>query len=264
MSSPKKVFVDNVTVVPGEFLTSIYGGDDGYSSDPSSPFYAGHIHNGRNDQWGFAPKINLTDHVTGRLVSPTIELKSIRLSPFQAAPLTSSLFWTIPIPADAYANSSSPQPIFLKIFWSGNSGTSPSDAAFRVDWTYIQAGQNVMPPSIIHLGPNFWPANINSAQNPTPGTFRFKVSAVPTRLYVNDALNNSKTIQLAFPSNVANATLGSFLLFGLEITTAPTVILNTPMSQVNIFGVELQYYSQTLGTTTAPVLLANDFSLADF
>lgn len=265
MASPKKPFKDDVTIVPGEFLTSIFGGDDGYASaDPPSPFFKGHLHDGRNDTWGHAPKVNLTDHVTGRLVSPTLELKSIRLSATQASPLVSSLFWTVPIPPDAYSNASVSTPMLLKIYWSGNSALSPSNAAFRVDWEYIQPGQNVIPPSIIALGDGYWPANTNAGQNPSVTTFRFKVNASPTRLYVNDNLSNSSLIQLSFPSTVSNAVLGDFLLFGLEITSAPTLTLQQPMSQVNIFAVELLYYSQTLGTTTTPVLLQNDESLADF
>ena len=265
MSSPKKKFVDDVTIVPAEFLNAIFGGIDGYATaNPPSPFFQGHFHDGDNSTWGHAPKIDLTKHVTGRLVSPTLELKSIRLSATQASPLVSSLFWTVPIPADAYSDAGLPTPMLLKIYWSGNSALSPSNAAFRVDWEYIQPGQNVIPPSVIVLGDGYWPANTNAAQNPATTTFRFKVNASPTRLYVNDNLSNSSLIQLTFPSNVSNAVLGDFLLFGLEITSAPTLTLQQPMSQVNVFAVELLYYSQTLGNTTTPVLLQNDVSLADF
>ena len=262
MPDPKKAFVDDVTIVSGNMLSSIFGGVDGYQSDPSSPYKAGHFHDGRNDEWGHAPLIDLTDHVTGRFVSPTLELKSIKLAPTQATPLTSSLFWTLPIPSDAYIGTA--QPMFLNIFWSGNNALNPGNAAFRVDWFYLQAGQNVMPPSIIDLGDGYWPANTIGANNPTPATFRFKVSASPSRLYVNDTLTGGHVIQLTLPSNVPGSTLGDFLLLGLEITTAPTVTLTQPMSLVNIFGVELMYYSQTLGTNTTLTMLQNDQGLGDF
>lgn len=262
MPNPKKPFQNDKTIVDAEFLTSIFGGDDGYATTiPPSPFYKGHFHDGGNE-WGHAPKVNLTDHVIGRLVLPELELKSIKLAANQATPLTSSLFWTLPIPSDAY--SVTPQPMFLNIYWSGNSGLSPSNAAFRADWIYLQAGQNVMPPSVINLGSAYWPANTIASNNPTPTTFRFKTSASPSRLYVNDTLTGGNLIQLTLPPDAPGAVLDDFLLFGLEITTAPTVTLTQPMAQINIFAIELLYFSQTLGTNTPPVLLPNDAGLADF
>lgn len=262
MPSAKKPFKDDKTVVSAEFLTSIFGGNDGYSTTvPPSPFYKGHFHDGGNE-WGHAPKVNLTDHVTGRLVLPELELKSIKLSANQATPLTSSLFWTLPIPSDAY--SAIPESMYLNIFWSGNAALSPSNAAFRVDWVYLQPGQNVMPPSIIDLGSTYWPANTISSNNPTPTTFRFKTSASPSRLYVNDSLTGGNLIELTPPTDAPGAVLDDFLLFGLEITSAPTVTLTQPMTQVNIFAVEILYYSRTLGTNISPVLLENDAGLADF
>jgi len=267
MPSPKKPFKNDKTIVDAEFLTSIYGGDDGYAAVvPPSPFHRGHIHDGGNE-WGHAPKIDLTGNVVGRLVSPELELKSIRLSSMQATPLTSSLFWALPIPADAYSvlpQQDATKSMFLKIFWSGNDALSPANAAFRVDWVYLQPGQNIMPPSILNLGDGYWPANTESLNNPTPTTFRFKVSAAPSRLYVNDNLSNSKFIQLTLPPDVTTATLGNFLMLGLEITSAPTVTLTQPMSQINIFGIEILYYSQTIGTNTQVDLLQNDPGLADF
>ncbi len=262
MPSSKKPFQDDRTIVDAEFLTSIFGGDDGYATtEPPSPFYKGHIHDD-GTEWGHAPKIDLTDNVVGRLVLPTPELKSIRLSSTQATPLTSSLFWTLPVPADVYSDEA--EPMYLKIYWSGNAALSPSNAAFRVDWVYLQAGQNVMPPSIINLGDGYWPANTSAVNNPTPTTFRFKVSASTSQLYVNDSLTSANMIELTLPTDAPSATLGDFLLFGLEITTAPTVTLTQPMTQINVFAVELFYYSQTIGTDTTPVLLDNDSGLADF
>lgn len=262
MPSPKKPFLNDKTIVDAEFLTSIYGGDDGYSTtNPPSPFHKGHLHDGGNE-WGHAPKVNLTDHVIGRLVSPGLELKSIRLASTQATPLTSSLFWTFPIPADAYSGAS--ESMYLKIFWSGNTGFATANAAFRVDWVYINAGKNVMPPSIINLGADYWPANTIPSNNPQPTTFRYKVQASPSVLYVNDNLTSANSIELTLPANLPGSNIGDFLLFGLEITTAPTVTLTQPMAQINIFGVEISYYSQTLGSNTTPELLDNDAGLADF
>ncbi len=262
MSNSKKKFIDDISIVDSDYLNSVFGGIDGYQSNQSSPFYAGHLHDGTNTEWGHAPKIDLTNHVSGRLTLPAPELKSIKLSANSATPLTSSLFWTVPIPSDAYTTSS--QPMLLNIYWSGNSALSPSNVAFRVDWVYIQAGQNVMPPSIINLGDGYWPANTVSNNNPTPSVFRFKTSASPSRLYVNDTLTGGNLIQLSMPTDAPGATLGNFLLLGLEISTAPTVTLNQPMSQVNIFAIELLYMSSTLGNNTAPVLLQNNVGLADF
>ncbi len=259
MPDPKKPFVDDVTIVSANFLNSVYGGLDGYSDD--SPYKNGHFHDG-GSEWGSAPKVNLTDHVVGRLILPAPELKSIKLTAAQAVPQTSSLFWTIPIPNDAYTGSSTG--MFLNIYWSGNAALSPSNAAFRVDWTYISAGQNVMPPSIQTLGSDYWPANTSGANNPSPSTFRFKASATPTRLYVNDSLSGGSLIPLTLPVDAPSSNIGDYLLFGLEVSTAPTVTLTQPMSQANLFAVEILYYSQTLGNSTSPTLLQNDYGLADF
>lgn len=262
MPSPKKPFVNDKTIVTAEMLTSIFGGDDGYSTTvPPSPFYKGHIHDD-GTEWGHAPKIDLTDHVTGRLVSPELELKSIKLSAIQATPLTSSLFWTLPIPNDAYASS---DPMFLNIYWSANGALSPGNVAFRIDWIYVQAGQNLMPPSVIDMGPTAWTANTNSSNNPQPTTFRFKSNVAATVINVNDSTSNSGAkISLTLPANLPSATLNQFVLMGLEISSAPTVTLSQPMTQVNIFAVDIQYYSQTLGSNVTPVLLSNDPGLADF
>lgn len=263
MPSQKKTFQNDRTIVDAEFLTSIFGGDDGYATaSPASPFYQGHLHDG-GSEWGHAPKIDLSQHVTGRLVVPQPELKSVKLTATQAVPLTSSLFWTLPIPSDAYITS--PQPMFLNIYWSANSTFSPGNTAFRVDWVYLQAGQNVIPPSIINRGTTAWPANTVAGNNAAPTTFRFKVSTAASRLYINDTLTGGNLIKLSLPANVPGAALNQFLLLGLEISTAPTVTLSQPMSQVNIFAIELLYYSQTLGlSNSAPTLLVNDPGLADF
>jgi hypothetical protein len=259
---PKKVFVDDITIVPAAYLNAIFGGDDGYATaNPVSPYFAGHLHDGGGNI-GSAPLIDLTANITGRLILPAPELKSMKLSAVEATALTSSLFWTIPVPSDAYT--AAPTPMYLKIFWSGNAAISPSNAAFRVDWVYLQAGQNVMPPSVINLGEGYWPANTISSNNPTPTTFRFKVSASPSQLYVNDGFNTGKLIQLTLPTNAPGANLSNFLFLGLELTSAPTVTLSFPMTQVNVFAVELLYYSSTLGINTAPVLIPNDSGLADF
>lgn len=266
MGNPKKIFVDNVTIVDAALLNTIFGGNDAYKTAvPPSPLAAGHIHNGRNDEWGFAPKIDLTDNIAGRLTLPQPELKSIRFSATQASPLTSSLFWTLPVPADAYTGNT--QPMFLKIFWSANGSVSPGNVAFRVDWEYIQSGQNVIPPSIIARGPSAWPGNTIAINNPTTSTMRFRAESGVTAvgLYVNEAVNSNNLISLSLPATVPNATLGSFLLMGLEISSAPTVTLTSPMEQVNIFAIELFYFSQTLGINNpTPVMLQNNPGLADY
>jgi len=263
MASPKKPFINDKTIVTAEFLTAIFGGDDGYATAvPQSPFYKGHLHD-NGTEWGHAPKIDLTDHVTGRLVTPGLELKSIKLTSAQAVPLTSSLFWTLPIPNDAY--SVVPTPMYLNIYWSANGPTSPGNAAFRIDWVYVQAGQNMMPPSIIDRGATAWTLNTNSANNPLPMTFRFQSNVTATVINVNDSTaNRGSIIELTLPSNLPGAALNQFLMLGLEISSAPTVTLTTPMSQVNIFAVDIQYYSQTLGSNTALTLLNNDPGIADF
>lgn len=261
MGEPKKVFADGITIVDGTFLTTLYGGDN--SAPEGDPRTNGHIHNGRNDEFGYAPLIDLTSNITGRLTLPTPELKSIKLSATQAVPLTSSLFWTLPIPSDAYAGA--PSPMYLKIYWSANGANSPGNVAFRVDWMYLQAGQNVMPPSVISRGASSWPANTIGSNNPLPTTFRFQSTATAaSRLYVNDTLTGENTIALTLPANLPSSVLTDFLLFGLEITSATTCTLSNPLEIVNVFAVEISYPSQTLGDNSTPTILQNNSGLADY
>lgn len=259
---PKKIFVNDITIVSADLLNTIFGGNISASQD--DPAFGGHLHDGRQDEWGHAPKINLTNHVTGSLTLPQPELKSIKLSATQAVPLTSSLYWTVPVPPDAYTATA--KPMFLNIYWSANDADAPGSTAFRVDWTYIQAGNNVMPPSVISRDEDDWPANTLAANNPETSTMRFKVSdTAASRLYINDTLTGGNLIQLSLPSSLPNSTLGQFKMLGLEITTAPTVTLTNPMDQVNLFAIEVLYYSQTLGYNNSnPTLLLNDSGLFDY
>ena len=265
MSEPKKVFTDSVSVVDGDFLTTIYGGDN--SAQIGDPRLAGHIHSldpgDIGSEFGFAPKIDLTSNIAGRLTLPTPELKSIKLSATQAVPLTSSLFWTLPIPSDAY--NGAPSPMYLNIYWSANGTNSPGNVAFRVDWMYLQAGQNVMPPSVISRGSTAWPANTIGSNNPTPTTLRFQSTATAaSRLYVNDTLTGANTIALTLPANLPSSVLTDFLLMGLEISSCPTTTLSNPMEIVNVFAVDILYPSQTLGNNTTPTILSNNSGLFDF
>jgi len=293
MPSPKKPFKNDKTIVDAEFLTSIFGGDDGYASvTPPSPFFKGHLHDGDDNgaQWGHAPKIDLAAHTVGRVVLAQPELKSIKLSAMQAAPLTSSLFWTMPVPSDAYRSTepsapvaqqnAAPQSFYLKLYWSANGAPSAfpgtGTVAFRLDWIYLQPGKNVLPPSIIFRGPSAWPVPTAQAasfalNNPTPTTFRFQVSSVSaSQLYVNNNFTGSSIIQLTLPIDAPGIQIDGFKLFGLEVSSAPTVTLTSPMTQVNIYAAEILYYSQVLGNNNGgqiiqpSQLLPNDPGLADF
>jgi hypothetical protein len=262
MSDPKKVFTDGITVVEGDFLNTIFGGD--VDAATNTPEYAGHFHdvkpNTVGTEFGHAPQIDLTSHVTGRLTLPTPELKSIKLSSMQATPLISSLFWAIPIPSDAYISTTAP--MYLNIYWSGTGTNNPGNAAFRIDWEYIALGQNVMPPSILLRGASAWPSNINVLNNPASSIFRFQANVNTCVLNVNSPAHNGYLIPLTMPTL---GTLVQYHLLGLEITTAPTIPLLSPMAQINIFAVELLYYSQTLGVSnSSPNLLSNDGGLSDF
>lgn len=66
MAGKKKKIVDDATKINADFLQPIFGGD--LSANPNTPEYNGHFHDGKKDTWGHAPKINLADHTTGRLV----------------------------------------------------------------------------------------------------------------------------------------------------------------------------------------------------
>lgn len=62
----KKKIINDATLIDAGFLQPIFGGDK--TADPTTPEYNGHFHDGRTDTWGHAPKIDLTNHTTGRLV----------------------------------------------------------------------------------------------------------------------------------------------------------------------------------------------------
>jgi hypothetical protein len=64
-NTPKKKIIDDATKIGADFLQPIFGGDS--SADPTSPDFAGHFHDDGNT-WGHAPKINLSQHTTDRLI----------------------------------------------------------------------------------------------------------------------------------------------------------------------------------------------------
>lgn len=61
----KKKIINDATLIDAGFLQPIFGGDK--TADPNAPEFNGHFHDGRSDSWGHAPKIDLTNHTTGRL-----------------------------------------------------------------------------------------------------------------------------------------------------------------------------------------------------
>lgn len=81
----KKKIINDATLIDSGFLQPIFGGDK--TADPNSPEYNGHLHDGRSDAWGHAPKIDLTNHTTGRLTlqDSFVVAKSISASPYVVA-----------------------------------------------------------------------------------------------------------------------------------------------------------------------------------
>lgn len=77
----KKKIINDATLIDAGFLQPVFGGDK--TADPSTPEYNGHFHDGRSDAWGHAPKIDLTNHTTGRLTlqDSFVVAKSISASP---------------------------------------------------------------------------------------------------------------------------------------------------------------------------------------
>lgn len=64
-NNKKKKITNDATLIDADFLQPIFGGDP--KANPNTPEFNGHLHDGRNDVWGHAPKIDLTNHTTGRL-----------------------------------------------------------------------------------------------------------------------------------------------------------------------------------------------------
>ena len=68
----KTTFKSSETVVSSEYLNKLYGGLKGTSQESLyssvDPLVGGHVHDGQNID-GHAQKINLSQHVTGKLPS---------------------------------------------------------------------------------------------------------------------------------------------------------------------------------------------------
>lgn len=270
--SPKKQFLDGKTIVTGEYLSATYGygvqAAEGYGISSASPLYNGHLHND-GDTWGCAPRIDLGSEVKGFLTLPFPQLKTVQMSATQAVGLTSSLFFILQIPDDAISSfinsdgSTISCPPALTILWSATgSGGSTGNVGFRIDWSYIALGENVLAPSVVSLNNSaYWPSNLQSASNPTPfsisnGTpFRFNVaSAINSVVYSNNNATQGieNPIQLSFitetNSGITRNTTNSTLL-GIEVSSSPTINLTSPASEIHIFGISVKYYSQQLGIT---------------
>lgn len=64
-NSKKKKIVDEATTIGSDFLQAIFGGDN--TAPITSPNSNGHFHDGGSN-WGSAPKVDLTQHTTNRLI----------------------------------------------------------------------------------------------------------------------------------------------------------------------------------------------------
>jgi hypothetical protein len=64
-------FKSGITILTEDFINTLYGGlygdPEGDALDPSNPLVGGHVHDGSRGEDGHAQKIDLGEHVTGRL-----------------------------------------------------------------------------------------------------------------------------------------------------------------------------------------------------
>lgn len=259
----RRFFTDGKTVVDAEFLNSFYGGVSGHQE--GSIYYDGHVHDGYSStEWGHAGKIDLTDHVRGRLVLPKVELKSLKLSSKEAIILADSLYWVVAVPNDGYDTLIDPSNYqvgeypMLQITWAANNssnGDAIGDVAFSVRWQYIEIGQNVIAPSRIEAGVGGWPANTEESLNPECQEVQFLVNDVISNIaYINSQRTKplNEVVSLRFPVLNGNPkAFSDYLLLGVEVSTYPTLALGAlgfnPMQDIYIYGIDIKYLTNKIG-----------------
>lgn len=80
-------YVDSVTIITAEMFNTFYGGlfgtDEGDLLEPTDPLVGGHSHDGQHID-GHAQKINLVEHVTGKLRHVNLADEAVRKRNIQA------------------------------------------------------------------------------------------------------------------------------------------------------------------------------------
>ncbi len=245
MATKKKKIVDDVTKIGSELLQPIFGGDK--SAPTSSPEYNGHFHDD-GDDWGHAPKINLAQHTTGRLIlqDEFAVAKTIGMPSSSAATIGNSVIWYFSIPADIDIT----KPAYFNFGWMGDStdgynnilSTIAQTTTFRVTWQWYVPGYAMLAPAIIYDAQppaNQVGSNIN-ANTLTRGRLpNFTVNTTPFQLLINDSATGLPNhVKLTGFDQAQNS-----VMVGVQIE-----ILSTGFSNgVILFNGNLVYLSKVIG-----------------
>lgn len=259
MALNKKKIINDVTIVDRDFLQSVFGGDSTAPAD--DPFFAGHFHDGRNDQWGHAPKVDLTNHTTGRLVlsDQYAVAKTLSLPSSSAVVIGNSLVWYFSLPTDMDIT----KPVYFSFNWMGDASVSNTidltnvvfqTTTFRVTWQWYAPDLAVFAPAVIYDAQpptNYLDnrANVNTNTLSRGRIPALTVNAQPFHLFVNDSRTGAP--------NYVNLT-------GLDQTTGSVMVgvqvevLSTGfISGVVFFNGTMLYLSKTLGGATTSISTLN-------
>ena len=242
----KKRIIDNATTIDSAFLQPIFGGNT--SADPSSPEFNGHLHDGNSDTWGHAPKIDLTNHTTGRLVlqDQYSVAKTVSLPSSAASAIGHGVIWYFAVPADIDIT----KPAYFSFGWMGDSTDSSNNiinttfqsTVFRITWQWYIPGYSIFSPAIIYDSQppaNQVGANIN-ANTLTRGRLpNFTVNTAPFQLLINDsATGKPNYVKLTGLDQAQNS-----VIIGVEVDVVSTGFPNG----VVFFNGSLLYLSKTIG-----------------
>lgn len=282
----KKRILDDITVIDRALLQPIFGGDP--TAPPNSPERLGHFHDDGGDL-GHAPKIDLTNNTTGRLVladqfavsrsinaypalietpSSLPDDISSPSSPFSSSSILTTAIWYFGLPLDMDLNKSS----YFSFGWQGdittrdaygNVSLDPSKlnqgqlqtqtTTFRITWQWYIPGSAIYPPAVIFDG--YLPTNINMTNaNPNALTrgrlSSLTVNSLPFRLVINDSsTGNPNYVNLTGLSQSTGA-----VMVGIQVDVMNSTFLNPAAlfqsGHIRFYQGNFIYLTKTLGSST--------------
>ena len=249
-NTKKRRIIDGSTLIDQSFLQGIFGGDT--TADPSSPNFAGHLHDDGNE-WGHAGKIDLSNHVTGRLLldDESAVVKTLTLSVSSGIPLGRGVIWYFSIPPDLDIT----KPAYFSFSWMGDStdgignivNTMFQSTVFKITWQWYVPGYAIFAPSTIFdsLPPaNQTGSNINANTLSRGRLPNFTVNTAPFQLLINDSASKPNYVKLTGLEQAQNAAI-----VGVQIDVTSTGFPNG----IAFVNGSLIYLSRTLGGSNTNV-----------
>lgn len=252
----KKKIIDDATTIDSAFLQPIFGGDK--SADPNSPEYNGHLHDGGTDSWGHAPKIDLTNHTTGRLIlqDQFAVAKTVSLPATAATTVGSGRVWYFSVPADIDIT----KPAYFSFGWMGDStdgynnikNTTFQTTVFRITWQWYIPGYAIFTPAVIYDSQppaNQVGSNVNGNTLTRGRLPNFTVNTPPFQLLTNDsAVGKPNYVKLTGLDQAQSSSI-----VGVQVDVSST---GFPNGIVFINGTFL-YLSKTIGAANINISSLN-------